>query len=259
VGKSSILNRLVHEERMLVSDIPGTTRDAVDTPTELRQGDRTLAVALVDTAGIRQKRRLDLPVEVFSVMRAEKAIERADAAILVVDATLPASAQDRRIAHLVAGTRKPCIIVANKWDLSGGKIPTGAYAEYAYDRLRGLHYAPMSVVTAKDGKNVGATIDLAQHLFKKAHHRVGTGELNRVVERIREHHSPSPRSGKSPRIYYVTQVGTAPPTFVFFVNDPTLFPSDFRRYIENRFRDQLPFDELPVRIFYRRRESEPRE
>ena len=255
VGKSTFVNALAEEERVIVSEIPGTTRDAVDVCFE-KDGKIFM---VIDTAGVKKRTSLKDSIEVFSRARTFAAIQRSDVVLLVVDASAEITKVDKQIGDEVAQLFKPCIIVANKWDLSGGKIPTGAYAEYAYDRLRGLHYAPMSVVTAKDGKNVGATIDLAQHLFKKAHHRVGTGELNRVVERIREHHSPSPRSGKSPRIYYVTQVGTAPPTFVFFVNDPTLFPSDFRRYIENRFRDQLPFDELPVRIFYRRRESEPRE
>jgi len=255
VGKSTFVNAIAREDRVIVSEIPGTTRDAVDVRFE--KDGKTFVV--IDTAGVRKKARIEDSIEFYSRARTTAAIRRADVVLLVVDASAEITRVDKRLGEEISLESKPCIIVANKWDLSGGTVETEAWAKYAYDRFRGISYAPISFVTAKEGRNVQATIDLAQQLFKKAQERVGTGELNRVLDRIRERHLPSPRGGKPPRIYYATQVKTAPPTFVLFVNDPDLFPRDYRRYIENRFREDLPFDELPVRIFYRRRESKQTE
>jgi GTP-binding protein len=255
VGKSTFVNALIREERVIVSEIPGTTRDAVDVRFE--KDGKTYVV--IDTAGVKKGKSIQDSVEFFSRVRTAEAIRRADVVLLMVDAAAEISRIDKKIGEEIAELGKPCIVVANKWDLSGGTVPTGAWAEYAYDRLRGLAYAPISFVTAKQSRNIQATIDLALSLYKKSQLRVGTGELNRMLERIRERHLPSPRGTKVPKIYYATQVATAPPTFVIFVNDPELFPRDYRRYIENRFREDLPFSELPVRVFYRQRESEKRE
>jgi GTPase len=255
VGKSTFVNALAREERVIVSEIPGTTRDAVDVRFE--KDGKTFVV--IDTAGVKRKSRTLDSIEFYSRARTTAAIRRADVVLLMVDASAEITKIDKSMGSEIAGESKPCIIVANKWDLSGGTVATEAWAKYAYDRLRGLGYAPISFITAKEGRNIQATIDLAQELHKKSAYRVGTGELNRVLDKIRDRHLPAARGGKSPKIFYATQVGTTPPTFVFFVNDPDLLPRDFRRYIENRFRDDLPFAELPVRIFYRRRESTPRE
>ncbi len=255
VGKSTFVNAIAEEERVIVSEVPGTTRDAIDVRFE-RNG-RLFVV--IDTAGVKKRRSIQDSVEFYSRARTSSAIRRADLVLLMIDASAEVTRVDKQIGEEVSGESKPCIIVANKWDLSGGKVSTGAWAEYAYDRLRGLSYAPISFVTAKERRNVIATIDLAQHLFKKAQARVGTGELNRTLEGIRQRHLPSARMGKLPKIFYATQVACSPPTFVLFVNDPDLFPKDYRRYIENRFREELPFSELPVRIFYRRREGAARE
>jgi GTPase len=255
VGKSTFVNALAHEERVIVSEIPGTTRDAVDVRFE--KDGRTFVV--IDTAGVKKRTSIKDSIEFYSRTRTSEAIKRADVVLLLIDASAEITKVDKQIGDEIATEAKPCVIVANKWDLSGGKVATGAWAEYATDRLRGLVYAPISFTTAQDGKNVQATIDLAQQLFKQASVRVGTGELNRALERIRDQHLPAVRGAKPPRIYYATQVGTGPPTFVLFVNDPALFPNDFRRSLENRFREYLPFDEIPVRIFFRRRESAPRE
>ena len=240
---------------MIVSEVPGTTRDAVDVRFE--KDGKTFV--LIDTAGVRKRSKIQDSIEFYGRARTSAAIRRADVVLLMIDASAEISRVDKKIGEEIAAEGKPCIIVANKWDLSGGKVPTEAWAEYAYDRLRGLGYAPISFVTAKDRKNVQATIDLAQHLAKKAQNRVGTGELNRVLDRVRDRHLPASRGARLPKIFYATQVATSPPTFVLFVNDPELFPKDYRRYIENRFREDLPFDELPVRIFYRAREQAPKE
>jgi len=255
VGKSTFVNAIAREERMIVSEVPGTTRDAVDVRFE--KDGKTFV--LIDTAGVRKRSKIQDSIEFYGRARTSAAIRRADVVLLMIDASAEISRVDKKIGEEIAAEGKPCIIVANKWDLSGGKVPTEAWAEYAYDRLRGLGYAPISFVTAKDRKNVQATIDLAQHLAKKAQNRVGTGELNRVLDRVRDRHLPASRGARLPKIFYATQVATSPPTFVLFVNDPELFPKDYRRYIENRFREDLPFDELPVRIFYRAREQAPKE
>lgn len=251
VGKSTFVNAIAREERVIVSEIPGTTRDAVDVRFE--KDGRMFTV--IDTAGVKRRRSLKDSVEFYSRIRTSAAIRRADLVLFLLDASAEITKVDKQIGDEILSQARPCIIVANKWDLSKGEIPTGAYAEYAYDRLQGLGYAPISFVTARDGRNIQATLDLAQHLYKKTLVRVGTGELNRTLERIREHHAPARSGSREAKIYYATQVATAPPAFVLFVNDPGLFPKDYRRYIENRFREDLPFSELPVRIFYRRRES----
>ncbi|MGH2625213.1 MAG: ribosome biogenesis GTPase Der, partial [Anaerolineales bacterium] len=233
VGKSTFVNALAREERVIVSEIPGTTRDAVDVRFE--KDGRTYVV--IDTAGVKKRAQVKDSVEFFSQVRTAEAVRRADVALLMLDAGAEVTKVDKQIADEVVSQARPCVIVANKWDLSGGKVATGAYAEYAYDRLRGLAFAPISFITAREGKNVQATVDLAQSLHKQAQVRVGTGELNRTLELIRERHLPPMRGTRPPKILYATQVGTAPPTFVLFVNDTALFPRDYRRSLENRFRE----------------------
>jgi GTP-binding protein len=254
VGKSTFVNALAEEERVIVSEIPGTTRDAVDVRFE--KDGRTCVV--IDTAGVKKRGRVQDSIEFYSQNRTAQAIRRSNVSLLILDASAEITKVDKQIGDEVVSQAKPCIIVANKWDLSGGRVPPSAYEEYARDRLRGLSYAPISFITAKEGRKVQATIDLAQGLHKRASQRVGTGELNRALETIRDRHLPAMRGTKAPKIYYATQVASAPPTFVIFVNDPLLFPPDYRRSLENRFREYLPFEELPVRIFLRRRQSSPR-
>ncbi len=255
VGKSTLVNALAEEERVIVSEIPGTTRDAVDVRFE-RDGHTFL---VIDTAGRKKRTKVKDSIEYFSQVRTAAAIARCDVAFLVLDAAAEISKIDKHIGDEIVQQKKPCIIAVNKWDLTQGKVATGAYAEYAADRLKGLGYAPLCFLTAKEGRNLQGAVDLAKHLFKKAQHRVGTGELNRTIDVIRDRYQPPMRGTKPPRIYYGTQVATAPPTFVLFVNDPALFPKEYVRSLENRFRELLPFSEIPVRIFLRRRESSPRE
>ncbi len=251
VGKSTFVNAIAREERVIVSEIPGTTRDAVDVRFE--KDGRSFTV--IDTAGVKRRKSIKDSIEFFSRSRTSSAIRRADVVLFILDASAEITRVDKQIGEEIVQQAKACIIVANKWDLTGGQVATGAYAEYAYDRLRGLGHASICFVSAKDHRNIQVVLDLSQNLFKKTQQRVSTGELNRTLERIQERHSPPRTAGKAPKIYYATQVATAPPTFVLFVNDPELFNKDYRRYIENRFREDLPFSELPVRIFYRQRES----
>jgi GTP-binding protein len=253
VGKSTFVNAIAREERVIVSEVPGTTRDAVDV--HFTKDGKTFVV--IDTAGVKQKSAAKSAVEFYSQTRTEAAVRRSDVVLLVLDASQEITRADKRLGEFIAGEARICIIVANKWDLTGGKVATQAYAEYLRDRLPGLWYAPIAFTTAKDSRNIQATIDLAQSLFKQGRKRVGTGELNRVLEAIREHNPPRAKGGKVPKIFYATQVGTLPPSFVLFVNEPSWFAQDYRRYVANAFREALGFQEIALDIRWRGRAREP--
>jgi GTP-binding protein len=251
VGKSTFVNALAREERVIVSEIPGTTRDAVDVRFE--KDGRTFVV--IDTAGLQRRTRVKDAIEFYSQTRTDAAVRRADVVLLLIDASAEISRVDKKIADTIADLAKACVIVINKWDLSKGQVLTERYVKYLHSRLTGLTFAPVVFTTAKDGRNVQSAVDLAQHLFKKASHRVGTGELNRLVERVKTRHGPARAAGRLPKIFFATQVGVCPPTFVFFVNDPKLFRKDYQRYVENSLRDELGFQEIPLRVFFRQRQS----
>ncbi|MBI4583887.1 MAG: ribosome biogenesis GTPase Der [Planctomycetes bacterium] len=251
VGKSTFVNALAREERVIVSEIPGTTRDAIDVRIEK---DGRIFI-LIDTAGLTRRGRHRGSIEFYSHARAEAAIRRADVVLLMIDALEEVSKVDKKIADLIEERGKPSVVLINKWDLSQQQVETERYARYLDDRLPGLSYAPKVFITAKGGRNVQSAIDIAQQLFKKSRRRIPTAAINRLVEKIKEHHGPARLHGKGPKIFYVAQVGAGPPTFVLFVNDPELFPKDYRRYIENRFREALDFGEIPLRLLFRQRES----
>lgn len=251
VGKSTFVNALAREDRVIVSEVPGTTRDAVDVRFE--KDGKTFII--IDTAGLKRRARVKGSVEFYSQARTATAVRRADVVLLMVDASAEISRIDKKLAESVAEKSKPCVIVVNKWDLGGGKVETERYAKYARSRLPGLTWAPLVFTTAKDSRNTQSPIDIAQHLFKKAKLRVGTGKLNRFVEGLKSHHGPARSGGRLPKIFYATQVAIGPPTFVLFVNDPKLFRGDYRRYVESSIRDALGFDEIPLRVFFRQRDS----
>lgn len=251
VGKSTYVNSMAREERCIVSEIPGTTRDAVDVRFE--KDNREFVI--IDTAGMKRRARLKGSIEFFSQARTQGAIRRADVVLFMLDASSEISRVDKRIADEIVRQGKASVLVVNKWDLTQGNVATESYEIYATDRMPGLSFAPMVFVTSKDGRNTQSPIDIAQHLFKSSRIRVGTGELNRVMDRIKNEHRPARVKGREPKIFYCTQVGSAPPTFVVFVNDPKLISKVYRRYIENRFREEFDFKEIPLRIFYRQRES----
>jgi len=163
---------------------------------------------------------------------------------------------DKRVANEIGEELKPCVIVVNKWDLAKGKIATGQYAEYLDKVLPVLTYAPVTFTTAKAGRRVWPTIELAQQLFKQAHLRAPTGQVNRALRDAVQARSPDPRGGRIARLFYATQVDVAPPTLLVFVNDPALVSSVYRRYLANALRKRLPFAEVPVRLNFRRRERD---
>jgi GTP-binding protein len=245
VGKSTFVNTLAGEERVITSELPGTTRDAVDVRFEM-DGKSFVAI---DTAGLRKLRKLDGTLEFYGYSRAQRSVRRADVVILMIDAASKVAELDKRIGQYIAEQHKPCIIVVNKWDLAGD-LHTEAFTKYINANLVVLPYAPISYISANSGRNVRRTIQLALKLFEQAHQRVTTGELNRVLEAALSQRKPPARRNISARIYYATQTSVAPPTLDIFVNDPGLFDRNYTRYLENQLRDALPFSEVPIRLFF---------
>ncbi len=272
-GKSTLVNAIarIYEddpERVIVSEIPGTTRDSVDVRFE--KDGKTLIV--IDTAGVRKKRHMVTnDIEFYSFHRAERSIRRADVVMMLVDGTSPLSDPDRKLAQYIAEQLKPVLLVVNKWDLSMDKareIRQGTpdenisdeklmeeFIEYLHTEMPQLNFAPVAFVTAKDGKNVQAALDLTQHLFKQANERVGTGRLNAALRTIYEERIPSTPRGQRAKILYATQVDVAPPSIVLFVNNPALFDANYQRFITNRFRELLPFSQIPMKLSIRGREE----
>jgi GTP-binding protein len=270
-GKSTLVNSIAKfyegdPERVIVSEVAGTTRDSVDV--RFDKDGKTLLV--IDTAGVRKKRQMvSSDVEFYSFHRAQRSIRRADVVMMLVDGTEPISEPDQKLAQYIAEQSKPVLLVINKWDLSivkarevrhdtlESKISDEElmkeYVEYLHTELPQINFAPVAFVTAKDGKNVQVALDMAQHLFKQANERVSTGRLNAAVKQIFEERTPTNSKGHRPKIYYATQVDTAPPTIVLFVNNPDLFDTSYQRFIVNRFRELLPFKQVPMKLAVRGR------
>jgi GTP-binding protein len=246
-GKSSLINALAREERMIVAERPGTTRDSVDVWFE-RDG---LTFVAIDTAGVRKKRSIADAIEFYSDSRSRRAVRRADVVVLLFDVTRELSGIDKDLARYAIEHHKPLILGANKWDLVQGLTP-GDFKKYIEAQLPLAAFAPVSFLSALDGRGVDETLALAQELFAQSRRRVGTGELNRVLERALAARSPT-KGGHSARVYYATQADVAPPTFVLFVNDKKHFNKDYLRYLQNRLREELGFPEIPVRIALRER------
>ena len=245
-GKSTLVNTLAGEERVIVSELAGTTRDAIDV--QFTMGDRQFIA--IDTAGVRRKVRLKERVDFYSLSRAERTIRRADVVLLLLDARAEVTDVDKKIARHVEEQVKPCIIAVNKWDLAKG-IEPDKFVEYVRDRLPGIEFAPITFISGKTGHNVTETVTLAQELHEQANVRVNTARINAVVEKAVSARSPAPVGRRMPKIYYGTQTGVAPPTIVLFVNDPALFPAVYARYLMNCFRNELPFSEVPIRLYFR--------
>lgn len=253
VGKSSLLNALLQQERAIVSPIPGTTRDALDTPLKWEGHD----VVLIDTAGIRRRGRIESGVEKYSVLRAFNAIERADVALLVLDATTGITAQDSHVAGFILDAYKSVAIIVNKWDAVENK-QTGtveAYTQAIREQLRFLDYAPVLTVSALTRQRVSKILPLALMIAEQRRARIPTGELNRLVrEAVQAHPAPN-RQGKQLKFLYATQAETEPPTFVLFVNDRALVHFSYARYLENRIRSAFPFTGTPLRLEFRNRKE----
>ena len=259
-GKSTFINTLASAERMIVSERPGTTRDSVDVQFELDG----LPFLAIDTAGVKRKAKIRDSLDFYSIHRAERSIRRADVVLMLLDPTQGITRLDKQLADYIAKEYKPCIFTINKWDLmikDADGASQGNQARFAYvvqHAFRNMSYMPLAFITAQTGKNVKALLNLAQSLYKQAGRRVGTGTLNRVLREAVEAHPPAMRENRTPRIYYATQVGTAPPTVVLFVNSPRLFDATYQRYLLNVFREKLPFHDIPIKLYLRaHKQTEP--
>lgn len=248
VGKSSLINKILGENRAIVSDIAGTTRDAIDTQFENEKGKYTL----IDTAGVRRKSKVKESIEKFSIMRTLLAIERADVCLMMIDATEGVTDQDAKIAGEAHEAGKGVIIVVNKWDAVEKETGTlEKYKKEVYDKLKYLSYAPMIFISAKTGQRVTKLFDLINHVAEQNAMRVTTSLLNQVINEAIAIVQPPTDKGKRLKIYYGTQASTKPPTFVIFVNNKELFHFSYERYLVNQIRKEFGLEGTPVRIIVR--------
>ncbi|MFQ5957422.1 MAG: ribosome biogenesis GTPase Der [Candidatus Brocadiales bacterium] len=248
VGKSTLINTLAQEERMIVSEIPGTTRDSVDVRFELNGK----VFVAIDTAGVRKKRQVEGSVEFYGLSRAKSSVRRASVVLFLLDATEEISQVDKRLGAYIAEQFRPCIIVVNKWDLAVD-TDTEEFVRYVRYCLPGLSYAPVSFISARNAENVVDTVGLAEELYRQAGTRVSTSELNKVIGDAVAERPTKRKRGRAAKIFFATQVTVAPPTFVLFVNQPSFFDASYERYLANRLRDKFSFSEVPLRFFFRER------
>lgn len=252
VGKSTFINALAEEERCIVSEIPGTTRDSIDVRFEI-DGLRLLAI---DTPGVRKKKSLANDIEFYGMVRAQKSIRRADVVFMFFDATETVSRVDKQLVDEIVSQHKPVIFVINKWDLAKeAEMSMERWGEYLAHQFGSLKFAPVAFLTAKSGRNVHKLINLAQSIFKQARTRVSTGEINRVIRAAVVRNRPPVRRNQTPKIFFATQVATEPPTIVCKCNNPELFDNSWQRYLLSVIREELPFHEVPIRLYLRQREQ----
>jgi GTP-binding protein len=255
VGKSSLLNALLGEERSIVSEVPGTTRDAIDTRLAWGRSE----VILIDTAGIRRRGKVASgpAAEKYSTLRALRALSRADVAVLVIDAVEGLTAQDAHVAGYVVEEGKGLVIAVNKWDLLTEKTDRtfDQYVEWIRNEVPFLDFAPILSISAKTGQRVGRVLEAAVDIWAERRRRIGTGELNRMLTASTERTPPPPVRGRRPKLFYATQAAVAPPTFVFFASDASAVHFSYRRYLENRLRETFGFDGTPIKLVFRDRAS----
>jgi GTP-binding protein len=253
VGKSSLLNKLLGQERAIVSEIPGTTRDTLDTYLSWEEQ----PVLLIDTAGIRRRGRVEPGIEKYSVLRSMKAIGRADVVVLLLDAQDLVTAQDAHVAGYILEERRSIIVLVNKWDLiSKDTYTMDAYTRQVRGELKFLDYVPVLFISALTGQRVDKVLPLALEVYQERMVRIPTGELNRLVEDATIRHAPPHKAGKRLKILYTTQASVDPPTFVFFVNDRRLVHFTYERYLENQIRRRYRYLGTPLKLVFRTRERE---
>ncbi len=250
VGKSTLLNRLVGEERAIVSPIPGTTRDAVDTRLTFDE----IPITLIDTAGIRKRGKIDPGVEKYSVIRSLRAIDRSDVSLLLVDAVSGITAQDTHIAGFIIDAWKSVVVVVNKWDaIEKDSYTMQEFTQHLRQELNFLDYVPVLFISAKTGQRVNQVLPTALMVQEERLTRIQTSKLNQIIRSALERHPAPSKAGRHLKIYYGSQIRSDPPTFVLHVNDPDLAHFTYLRYLENQIREAHPFVGTPIRIFLRAR------
>lgn len=244
-GKSSLLNKLVGEERVIVSPIAGTTRDAIDMQYEFDG----LPITLIDTAGIRRRGKIEKGVEEYSVIRSFKAIERAEVALLMIDATTGITAQDAHIAGFIKDEWKSCVVLVNKWDaVEKDGTTMDAYTEKILNDLNFMSYVPILYISAKTGQRVDQVMPMALRVQEERLARLTTSKINEIIHKAQDAHPHPTHAGRALKMYYGTQVRSDPPTFMIYVNDPTLMHFTYLRYLENQIREEYSFLGTPIRI-----------
>jgi GTP-binding protein len=252
VGKSSLINRILGQNRLLVSDIPGTTRDAIDSVCK----SNGKSYLLVDTAGIRRKGKVSRRLEKFSVIKALKSLDRCDVALIVMDAKEGVTDQDISIAGYAHDRGCGCIMLINKWDLVEKDSKTvKAYYERLEDRAKFLSFAPAMTISALNGQRVSKIFKLVDEVYDQYVHRISTGQLNKIMEKAIEKNSPSLHRGQRIKFYYAAQISTRPPTIVCFVNYPQAVHFSYKRYLLNQLREESGLDKTPIRMIFRQREG----
>ncbi len=250
VGKSTFLNALAESERVIVSEIPGTTRDSVDIRFEV-DGKKLIAI---DTPGVRKRKSVATDVEFYGLVRAKRSIRRADVVFMLFDSQETISRVDIQLVDEIAQRSKPCVFVVNKWDMAKD-MTSDAWSEYLLRTFPTMRYVPVAFLTAKEGRNVRKLVNLAQNLFKQAKIRVPTSRLNRLVRSAILANQPAMRKNRRAKIYFATQVSTEPPTIVLKCNDPSLFDDSWKRYLLGILHDELAFPEVPIRLYFRERQQ----
>ena len=250
VGKSSLTNKILGEERVIVSNVAGTTRDAVDSEFENQYG----KFVFIDTAGIRKKSKVNDDIEKFSVLRASLAVERSDVCLIMIDAEEGVTEQDTKVAGIAHDAGKACIIVVNKWDLVEKDDKTMKAEEEKIRRdLSYMTYAPIIFISAKTGQRVGKLFELITSAYAESRKRITTGMLNNVLADAVSRVQPPTDRGKRLKVYYITQTGVQPPNFVMFCNDAKLFHFSYQRYLENKLREVFGFEGTPIRVVIRQK------
>ena len=250
-GKSTLVNTLAKAERVIVSEVPGTTRDSIDVRFEL-DGKSFIAI---DTPGFRRGKSVSTDIDFYSLHRAQRAIRRADVVLLFFDASQRISKVDKQLCDYIAQQYKPCVFVVNKWDLMADTMPMEKWVTYLRDTFRTMLYVPIGFITGQTGKNVKALLNHTQMLFKQSRMRIATGPLNKLVRAAIENNPPPAHQNRRARIYYATQVADQPPTIVLFCNDPKAISAQYQRYLLGLLRDRLKFAEVPIKLYLRRREQ----
>jgi len=248
-GKSTFVNTLAQAERMIVSEVPGTTRDSVDVRFEL-DGKAFLAI---DTPGFRRGKSVSTDIDFYSSHRAQRSIRRADVVLLFFDASQRISKVDKQLCDYISEQYKPCVFVANKWDLLADSMPTEKWVAYLRDTFRTMWYVPIAFITGQTGRNVKALLNHSQMLFKQSLSRISTSQLNKLLRAALEKNPPPLHKTRRPKIFYATQVAAQPPTLVLFGSDPQSLSQQYQRYLLSVFRDNLPFSEVPIKLYLRKR------
>lgn len=251
VGKSTFVNTLARAERMIVSEVPGTTRDSVDVLFDL-DGYKFMAI---DTPGLRRNKSIRTDIDFYGFHRAQRSIRRADVVLLFFDCMEAISRVDKKLAHYIEQQFKPVIFVINKWDKVAGQVPTERWVRYLREHFPTMGYAPIAFITGQTGKNVKALLNHGQMLYKQASTRVPTNAINRLIKAALRQQQPSMMSGKRPKIYFASQISTNPPTIVMMCNNPQGFNAQYQRYLLGVLRDHLPFGEVPIKFYMQKRDS----